>query len=358
MNNLKYANKKRYAILLAIVAAALYAVSTPISKLLLVEIAPIFMAALLYLGAGIGMLIVSLVLKKNTQNNTKESSISKKDLKYVVGMIILDILAPFLLMLGLTLTNASNVSLLNNVEIIATTLIAMIFFKEAIGKRMWIAIIFILVAGIILSFDDISSFSLSLGSIFVIGATLCWGLENNCTRMLSLNNPLHIVVIKGLGSGIGAFIITVLLGELGGSIMYIMFTLLLGFVAYGMSIFLYITAQRELGAARTSMYYAIAPFIGVLISIIILNENLTIAFVVALAIMIIGTYFAVTEKHKHTHLHHELTHTHRHTHDDLHHNHKHIDNHMEDHNHEHSHKEQEHKHEHFPDMHHNHDHDK
>ena len=266
----KYFNKKRFAIVLAIGAAALYGLSAPMSKLLLVEISPIFMAALLYLGAGIGMLFVGLIKKK--KNEKRESNLEKKDLKYIIVMIVLDITAPFLLMLGLTQSSASTVSLLNNFEIVATTVIALVFFKEAIGKRMWVAIIFIMIAGFILSFEDISSLKFSLGSLFVILATIAWGLENNCTRMLSLSNPIQIVVIKGFGSGIGALIIAFIFNALNFNIVYILISLCLGFIAYGLSIFLYVLAQRELGAARTSTYYAVAPFIGVLLSFLILKE--------------------------------------------------------------------------------------
>jgi drug/metabolite transporter (DMT)-like permease len=350
----KNTNKKRYAIILAIGAAALYGLSAPISKFLLVEISPIFMAALLYLGAGIGMFFIGLINKKKQVE--KESNLEKKDLKYIIGMIVLDIVAPFLLMLGLTLSNASTVSLLNNFEIVATTFIAMIFFREAIGKRMWVAIILIMIAGIILSFEDISKFSLSIGSIFVILAAISWGLENNCTRMLSLSNPVQIVVIKGFGSGIGALLIAIIFGQLSFNLLYILLTLFLGFIAYGLSIYFYVSAQRELGAARTSAYYAVAPFIGVILSFIILRETINIWFVIALAIMLIGTYFAVTEKHNHIHTHLELTHNHRHTHDDLHHSHIHVDDFKGEHSHPHTHEEETHDHDHYPDLHHDHKH--
>jgi drug/metabolite transporter (DMT)-like permease len=259
-------------------------------------------------------------------------------------------------MLGLSKTISANASLLNNFEIVATSLVALFVFKEAIGKRMWIAISLITLSSIVLSVKDFSSFSFSIGSIYVIIACLCWGFENNCTRMLSLKDPLQIVVVKGLGSGIGSLIISIMLKEYSNNILYIFFALLLGFVAYGLSIFFYIKAQRVLGAARTSTYYATAPFIGVLISWIWLHESITASFLIALAIMIIGAYFAVTENHKHIHIHAEDSHEHKHSHDDDHHNHIHIPEVEGEHSHEHIHDAIEHKHTHTPDLHHRHTH--
>ncbi len=256
-------SRRTIAILMAILAAVLYGISSPISKVLLTKIPPTLMAGLLYMGAGIGMLIIN-ILKKVGKRSKVEARITKKDYSFVIAMIILDILAPIFLMVGLTKTTSSNASLLNNFEIVATAVIALFVFKEAIGRRMWIAITLITTASIILSVEDISSFNFSMGSIFIIGACLCWGFENNCTRMLSLKDPFQIVVIKGFGSGLGSLMISFLLREYTDDFFYIMFTLVLGFVAYGLSIFFYILSQRELGASRTSSFYATAPFIGVL----------------------------------------------------------------------------------------------
>lgn len=348
-------NKASLAISMAILAAALYGISSPLSKLLLEKISPTFMAALLYLGAGMGMLIVNIIKLVN-RSETLEARMTKKELPYIIGMIILDIAAPIFLMFGLTMTTADNASLLNNFEIVATSLIALFVFKEAIGRRMWIAILLITVSTILLSVKDFSSLTFSLGSLFVIAACLCWGLENNCTRMLSLKDPLQIVVVKGFGSGIGSLLISLVLREVNSDLLYIFLALMLGFVSYGLSIFFYIKAQRELGAARTSTYYAAAPFIGVLISWLVLQEPITAMFVFALIVMLIGTYFAITEKHQHSHLHIETTHEHKHNHNDRHHNHSHERSSLGEHSHEHTHEVIDHKHRHTPDVHHRHTH--
>ena len=282
------------AIFYAILAAALYALNAPVSKLLLQNVPPTMMAGFLYLGAGIGMALMGLVRSK-TGHGKKETRLTKKDLPYTLGMVALDIAAPIFLMIGLTRTTAANASLLNNFEIVATSLIALLVFGEKIGKRLWTAIGLITLSSILLSVEDASSFQFSFGSLFVLAACVCWGLENNCTRCLSRSDPLEIVVIKGFGSGIGSVIIGLVVGEalpLWGDILKI---LLLGFVAYGLSIYFYVYAQRDLGAAKTSAYYAVAPFIGVALSFIIFREIPGVLFFIALAIMIAGTWMVNKE---------------------------------------------------------------
>jgi len=341
-------------ILLAILAAACYGVSSPLSELLLKELSPVFMAALLYLGAGLGMLAVKAVTNMKKQEK-KEARITKKEFPFVLGMIVLDIAAPILLMLGLTMTNSATVSLLNNFEIVATSVIALAIFKETIGRRLWIAITLITLSSILLSAYDLGNLSFSIGAVFTLLACVCWGFENNCTRMLSLKDPLQIVIIKGLGSGTGAMLIVAATKTLSANMLYILFALLLGFLAYGLSIYFYILAQRELGAARTSAYYAIAPFIGVGLSFVIFRQGITSSFVLALAVMILGTYFAAFEKHKHVHHHTQIEHEHRHNHTDGHHNHSH-DYPVTEHSHSHTHEALTHEHPHTPDMHHTHPH--
>ena len=289
-------NKHQKAILYAVLAALLYAISSPISKILLTKISPVMMAALLYLGAGLGLSVVGVVQQTFFVHKSVEKHLSKKELPYIFGMIILDILAPILLMLGLNLISAANASLLNNFEIVATTIIALFFFKEKISFRLWIAIFLVTISSILLSIEDISNFSFSIGSIYVILACICWGLENNYTRVLSNKNPLQIVILKGFGSGLGSLIIASVLGELSGNVQYIVFALILGFMAYGLSIFLYVHAQRELGASRTSAYYAFAPFIGTGISLVIFGEVPTVTFIIALSIMLLGTYMAYGDR--------------------------------------------------------------
>lgn len=345
---------KKLPITYAILAALCYGISAPIAKILLEELPPTLMAALLYLGAGIGMVAVNAFRKKEVRQ--REASITRKELPYTLAMILLDIAAPVLLMVGLTTATPATASLLNNFEIVVTTMIALIFFKEAIGKRMWIAIAFITIASILLSVDDFSSLSFSISSGFILLACVCWGIENNCTRMLSLKDPLQIVMIKGFGSGLGSLSISLLIGERGTNLSYIAVALLLGFVAYGLSIYFYILAQRDLGASRTSAYYAFAPFIGMGLSLLIFMEKPSLSFMIALAIMIVGAFFAADEKHSHVHIHQQLSHEHRHNHHDQHHLHSHDHAIEGEHSHFHTHEALSHQHTHTPDLHHIHTH--
>lgn len=340
------------SILYAILAAICYGISAPVAKILLREMSPTFMASMLYLGAGVGMLVVNSFQKKEGSN--KEARITKKDLPYTVAMVVLDIAAPIFLMLGLTMTTSATASLLNNFEIVATAVIALVAFREAVGKRMWLAIGFITISSIILSVEDFSNLTFSAGSVFVILACICWGVENNCTSRLALKNPLHIVIIKGIGSGAGALCIALLTDGGSVNVLYIVIAMVLGFVAYGLSIYYYILAQRNLGAARTSAFYAFSPFIGVGLSFIIFREMPTLSFSAALIIMIAGAYLAAFERHEHEHCHEEIEHEHRHNHTDVHHGHLHAPAVEGEHSHSHKHILLTHKHTHLPDLHHGH----
>ncbi len=286
--------KQTKPILFAVLAAALYALNSPFSKILLTGLSPTMLAALLYLGAGLGMLAVGF-LQKRAGTAGKEKPLTKKELPYTVGMVVLDIMAPISLMSGLMMTTAANASLLNNFEIVATSLIALFLFREKISKRLWLGIAFVTVASILLSVEDYSSFSFSAGSFFVLLACVFWGFENNCTRKLSSKNPLEIVVIKGFGSGTGSLVIAAALGEFCANLPYMLLALLLGFFTYGLSILFYIYAQRYLGAAKTSAYYAVSPFMGAVLSLAIFRQIPSISVLTALFVMALGTYFVSTD---------------------------------------------------------------
>lgn len=278
-------------LLFAYLAALLYALNTPLAKLLMEEngLSPYFMAGLLYLGAGSGMTVFGIF--RNPGIRKKEEKLTWKEFPDTAGMVILDIIAPILLMNGLKISTPENVSLLNNFEIVATSLIAFFVFREKIGRYLWIGIILIVCAGILLVMPSGESLRFSFGSVYVILASLAWGLENNLTRRISSKDPLQIVVIKGLFSGLGSLAIAFLNRTAQGSLSDILFALLLGFVSYGLSIYCYVYAQRYLGASTTSAYYAIAPFLGVFLSLLIFQEIPPVLFFVSLLIMALGTLF-------------------------------------------------------------------
>ena len=319
---------KHSATLLAILAAALYAINIPLSKILLEQVAPTMMAAFLYLGAGLGLWLLGLA----TGAKEKAEPLTKAELPYTLGMILLDIAAPILLMLGLENCGSANASLLNNFEIVATSAIAFFIFREQLSRRLTLAVALVTLSSAILSFEGAGAFRFDSGSLLVLGAACCWGLENNCTRMLSSKSSVQITTIKGIFSGLGSLTVALILGEPLPALIVLGAVLVLGFVAYGLSINFYIQAQASLGAAKTSAYYSIAPFLGVFFGMALLGERPGFRFYLGLAVMIAATVLMVkdtiglqhTHEHSHTHSHehrhgdqvhtHEHTHVHSHTH--------------------------------------------
>lgn len=278
--------RQKLGVLLAVLAAALYALNAPLSKLLLNACPATMMAALLYLGAGLGMTPVAIA----TRSRSRAEPFSRRDLPYLAAMVALDSAAPILLMAGLARTEAANIALLNNFEIVATTLIAALLFRERVSRRLALGVGLVTLSSLLLSMGEAGSLRFSGGSLLALGACLCWGLENNCTRRLADKSPVIIVVIKGFGSGLGSLIIALAVGEAIPALPVILRTLPLGFVAYGLSICCYIFAQRFLGAAKTSAYYALAPFIGAGLSLAILREAPGMRFWAALLIMAWGAW--------------------------------------------------------------------
>lgn len=317
----------RRATLYAVLAALLYAANLPFSKLLLQHIGPLMLAALLYLGAGLGM---AGARRLPMLRAGEGPPLDRKDLPYVVGMVVLDIAAPIFMLLGLKSTAPGAASLLNSFEIVATSLIALALFKERISNRLWGAIALITLASALLSLQTGSGMGVSAGSLLILLASTCWGLENNCTRMISHKDGGQIVVIKGLGAGAGALGIALALGEQWPLPMYALAGLALGFVSYGLSILVYVRAQRDLGAAKTSAWYALAPYLGVGLSALLFSDLPAWNFYAALLIMLVSTGLLVrdtialqhTHPHEHTHSHahshggrsHTHAHTHRHSH--------------------------------------------
>ncbi|MCR8907063.1 DMT family transporter [Thermophilibacter sp. ET337] len=274
----------------AFLAACLYALSTPCSKVLLGNVAPNMMAALLYLGAGAGMAVLTGARAVARRATSEEIPLERADAPYVVAMVLLDVAAPILLMAGLAHAAPENVALLNNFEIVATAVIAFAAFRERVAPRTWAGIAVITASCALLSLEGAGALSFSSGSLLVLGACLCWGVENNCTSRLSEKDPAQVVVVKGFGSGAGALAVALLAGDALPALPDAAAALLLGFVAYGLSIFFYVYAQRGLGAARTSAYYAVNPFIGAALSLALFQTVPGPMFLTALALMALGAW--------------------------------------------------------------------
>lgn len=279
----------------AFLAACLYALSTPCSKVLLGNVAPNMMAALLYLGAGAGMAVLTGARAVARRATSEEIPLERADAPYVVAMVLLDIAAPILLMAGLAHAAPENVALLNNFEIVATAVIAFAAFRERVAKRTWAGIAVITASCALLSLEGEAALSFSSGSLLVLGACLCWGVENNCTSRLSEKDPAQVVVVKGFGSGAGALAVALLAGDALPALPDAAAALLLGFVAYGLSIFFYVYAQRGLGAARTSAYYAVNPFIGAALSLALFQTVPGPMFLIALALMALGAWLVTPQ---------------------------------------------------------------
>ena len=351
--------KKIYPPLQAILAAILFGASTPFAKLLLGEMDSIVLASLLYLGCGLGIAILLASQKYFAHLESTEARIRRADLPWLMGAILTGgIAAPIILLFGLKNSSAASASLLLNFEGVATILIAAVVFKEEVGKRTVFAITLITLASVLLSWQPAANWEFSLGALGILGACALWGLDNNFTRNISSKNPLIIVAIKGLAAGTFSLILAFLLGKSIPGIAQILLALLLGFICYGLSIVLFILALRNLGVARTSTFFGIAPFVGMLISIAIFKNIPRGLFLYSVPLMVIGAWLLLGENHQHAHIHERLEHEHAHSHPNEHHTHEHSQDapFASEHSHKHLHEVFEHNHAHTPDLHHRHHH--
>lgn len=285
-------NKSYVAFISALFSAILYAVCIPAVKMIGDNIPSVLTGGLLYLGAGLGLLLTTLF-----KSSKPQLALTKNEFPYILAMIFLDIAAITSLMFGVANTTAANASLFSNFELAATLVVAFFVFKEAVSKRLLWAIILITFAVLILSYQGAGSFVFNIGTIFVIFACICWGIENNCTRMISSKDTRQITIIKGCCSGAGSIFLALLLGEVFPGFKWVIIALLLGFVSYGISVSLYIYAQRFLGAAKTGAIYSMAPFFGVLFSMLFLGERPSVQFYIALIIMVLATTLVVIDTH-------------------------------------------------------------
>lgn len=341
----------------AILAALLFGASAPFSKLLLGDIQPLPLASLLYLGCGAGVFLFNLVQLPFRTNSHKEAPLVKKDIPWLISIVLTGgVAAPILLMYSLQATPASAASLLLNFEAVSTALIAALIFREALGRRIWLAISLITAACIILTWSRAGEWGFSLGMLGIIGACLLWGMDNNLTRHVSSKDPLIITIIKGFGAGLVSLILTFVTGGSFPSLLDMVYALLLGALSYGVSIVLFILSMRSMGAARASAFFGTAPFIGALISILIFGEIPALQFYLSLPLLLAGAALILGERHTHLHVHASLQHDHMHTHNDRHHGHEHPDGFSGQHTHPHYHDGVEHEHPHLPDIHHRHGH--
>jgi drug/metabolite transporter (DMT)-like permease len=347
--------KTPLAVWLALLAAALFGGSTPFVKLLIGETSPLVLAGLLYLGSGLGLATTRLLRDRAWQ----ASGLSRSDWPWFAGAIGFGgILGPFLLVLGLTSTGAGTASLLLNLEAVLTAGLAWVVFKEHADRRVVAGMTLIVAGGVALSWPSGEAGVGELsGPLAIMGACLCWAIDNNLTRKVSASDALFIAGAKGLVAGAVSLGLALGLGHALPAWPQAGVTMLVGLLGYGLSLVFFVRALRELGTSRTGAYFSTAPFVGAALSILLLGEAMPPPFWVAAVLMGLGVWLHLGERHGHEHTHESMMHGHEHTHDE-HHQHVHDfpwDG-REPHSHPHAHPPLRHSHGHFPDIHHRHRH--
>ncbi len=347
------------AIVLALLSAALFGVSTPAAKALLGSIDPTVLAGLLYCGAGLGVAILRRIARTwITPASAAETPLSSTDLPWLAGAIVAGgIVGPVLLMAGLARTDAATASLLLTLEGVATALLAWFVFRENFDQRIAIGMACLVAGAVVLSWSGTPTVSGLTGPLAIAGACVAWGLDNNLTRKVSLADPLQIVELKGLIAGPVNLVLGLWLGGGLPAVSPLVVAGVVGFLGYGVSLVLFVFALRHLGTARTGAYFSTAPFLGAAAAVLFLGEALTIQLGIAGLLMALGVWLHLTEIHEHEHEHDPLEHAHPHVHD-AHHQHAHAPGAPpgEPHTHAHRHVRLRHEHAHVPDMHHTHRH--
>ena len=339
----------------ALGAALLFGAGTPLAKLLLGDVGPWMLAALFYLGSGLGLAIYRMARR------SAPVKLPTGEAKWLAGATISGgVVGPVLLMAGLTGMPASGASLLLNAEGVFTALLAWIAFRENFDRRIALGMAAIAAGAVILSWPQEVSFSGLWPALSILGACFAWGIDNNLTRKVSLNDATWIASVKGSVAGSVNLALAVAIGDRLPSMPIVGSAMLVGFLAYGVSLALFVVGLRHLGTARTGAYFSVAPFFGAALALAS-GEPVTARLVIAGLLMGLGIWLHLTEMHDHPHVHGPMEHEHEHAHDE-HHLHGHPDQPGlvmapgQKHTHSHQHEAIAHDHAHFPDAHHRHGH--
>jgi drug/metabolite transporter (DMT)-like permease len=352
-------NSRLSAVFIALAAAALFGAATPLAKALLGSMSAFMVAGLFYLGSGVG-LGIGILARRLRQSNAKPTAghrIEKAELPWLMGAILAGgIAGPALLMLGLSSTSAATSSLLLNLESVLTAVIAWVVFRENVDVQVFLGMVAIVAGGVLLSWNP-GQVAVPVGSLLIVGACLCWAIDNNLTRKVSANDAMVIACLKGLIAGPVNLAIAFATGATLPGASAVGAAMLTGLAGYGVSLVLFVVALRHLGTARTGAYFSVAPLFGIALSLVLWPELPSVSFWIAAALMALGVWLHVRERHEHEHTHDFLEHTHRHHHDE-HHQHEHDFPYAGDepHTHPHVHLPITHSHAHFPDIHHRHQH--
>jgi len=341
------------SVLIGLLAGLLFGVATPLSKIILSQLNSFQLAGLLYIGAAITFLPYVI---KNRKTEFKALRLTGKK-KYLGGVILFGgILGPLFLMIGLKTANAMSVSIWLNMELVATAILGVLFFKDHLDRYSIIGILLTLCAGIIISSQESTSGIVS--AIFILLACICWGFDNHFSAIIDGVSPQTITFVKGVVGGITNLTIGMFLSNWQIQLNYIPAALLIGVFSYGISIVLYVTSAQNLGATRSQILFSTAPFWGIFAAWIFIGEPLTLIVLISFSILVLGIVFTNIASHGHEHNHKGMVHIHLHSHNDGHHNHIHEgdDDKSLKHSHLHEHKGIKHTHKHYPDLHHRHEH--
>jgi drug/metabolite transporter (DMT)-like permease len=345
----------------ALGSAALFGLGVPIAKELMHSVQPLLLASLLYFGSSIGLLLLWIISRiVSPQHSVSQVQLHGRDWLWLVGAILVGGVAAQLLELsGLHLIPASEASLLLNLESVFTALLARLIFREHVGPRVATGLGLLTAGAIALSVGPNWQLSFSIASWAVVASGLAWAIDNNCTKRIAHGNAIFIVMVKGFFAALINLFIAYAAGALTVSPVLIGAGMAVGFFSYGLSLTLFVTAMRYIGAARAGSYFCANTFFAAAVSILLLKEPITAPFAIATTLMAVGIWLNLTEQHDHVHTHGELVHEHGHIHDE-HHQHEHATNYpdtdIESHSHMHSHAPVTHAHHHKPDIHHDHDH--
>jgi drug/metabolite transporter (DMT)-like permease len=330
-------------------AALLFGASTPAVSVIAQDMKPLALAGLLYLGA-------ALAASPGWFAGRPAAEAIRRDWRPLVLAIVAGgAVGPALLTAGLVDTPAATASLLLNMELVATVILAATLFREHLGRYMVAASVLVTAAGVLLVWEP--GARISVRALLIVAACACWGLDNSVTSRIDQVSPHHVTFLKGTVAGTVNLGLGLTLSGLGSVTAWtVLGALVVGALGYGASITLWVRGAQRLGAARGQVIFASAPFLGAIIAWIVLTEPIERVQLVAMVVAAAGVALSLWSAHAHIHRHRSLVHTHEHEHDDGHHDHEHADALAGRHAHVHEHRELVHSHPHVPDLHHRHDH--